>query len=471
MPTQHIALALFLVLLAIGVIILISILVIVKRRIARRKSRIGRTTYNSCGHGLPKVWKSNIEKKINGTVKIRTEPQVFGPHYSENYDVYTSTGEVTFLYRAKTVDQFLMLKQAILSLDSTLEAPPLRDIRDFLLTARHNIMNPPPSRDHIEEYCQLYLWARHDLNVRKLFFIVLSTTTTTATTTTTSTTAATTITATPTPITSTPPPPTTTATTTLLLPYQVNRTKPWPVYSSGGTNTIGQSSSEQPSKIHKRNHSNFKINFPSFLFKATEHSQPRVVHSSASVTTVTTTILSSSSPLTTTITTSIALSTPILSSPSKSIVNQSRPTRVKVLSRTGQPSGLNLKRLSHSTHRKKRELLVSSSEHETLTKNSHLIHPSHVFTNDVIGEIDSNVDLTLLNKIDRMETKTGSSSHRRDSCQSDGSQTALIDLEPVIVVNQSKTLSQPSRQMKLSEPYIIQPDIKNLTRFNKGEYV
>uniref|UniRef100_A0A095BTK2 Uncharacterized protein n=1 Tax=Schistosoma haematobium TaxID=6185 RepID=A0A095BTK2_SCHHA len=401
MPTQHIALALFLVLLAIGVIILISILVIVKRRIARRKSRIGRTTYNSCGHGLPKVWKSNIEKKINGTVKIRTEPQVFGPHYSENYDVYTSTGEVTFLYRAKTVDQFLMLKQAILSLDSTLEAPPLRDIRDFLLTARHNVMNPPPSRDHIEEYCQL-----------------------------------------------------------------VNRTKPWPVYSSGGTNTFGQSSSEQSSKIHKRNHSNFKINFPSFLFKATEHSKLRVVHSSASVTTITTTIPSSSSPLTTTITSSIALSTPTLSSPSTSIVNQSRPTRVKVLSRTGQPSGLNLKRLSHSTHRKKHELLVSSSEHETLTKNSHLIHPSHVFTNDVIGEIDSSVD--LLNKIDRMETKTGSCSHRRDSCQSDGSQTALIDLEPVIVVNPSKTLSQPSRQIKLSESYIIQPDIKNLTRFNKG---
>ncbi|VDP70009.1 unnamed protein product [Schistosoma mattheei] len=386
MPTQHIALALFLVLLAIGVIILISILVIVKRRIARRKSRIGRTTYNSCGHGLPKVWKSNIEKKINGTVKIRTEPQVFGPHYSENYDVYTST------------------EQAILSLDSTLEAPPLRDIRDFLLTARHNVMNPPPSRDHIEEYCQL-----------------------------------------------------------------VNRTKPWPVYSSGGTNTIGQSSSEQSSKIHKRNHSNFRINFPSFLFKATEHSQLRVVHSSASVTTVTTTIPSSSSPLTTTITTSIALSTPTLSSPSTSIVNQSRPTRVKVLSRTGQPSGLNLKRLSHSTHRKKHELLVSSSEHESLTKNSHLIHPSHVFTNDVIGEVDSSVD--LLNKIDRMETKTGSCSHRRDSCQSDGSQTALIDLEPVIVVNPSKTLSQPSRQIKLSESYIIQPDIKNLTRFNKGEYV
>ncbi|CAH8558830.1 unnamed protein product [Schistosoma guineensis] len=430
MPTQHIALALFLVLLAIGVIILISILVIVKRRIARRKSRIGRTTYNSCGHGLPKVWKSNIEKKINGTVKIRTEPQVFGPHYSENYNVYTSTGEVTFLYRAKTVDQFLMLKQAILSLDSTLEAPPLRDIRDFLLTARHNVMNPPPSRDHIEEYCQLYLWARHDLNPfgesEYKRFCELQTN----------------------------------------LLEIVNRTKPWPVYSSGGTNTFGQSSSEQSSKIHKRNHSNFKINFPSFLFKATEHSKLRVVHSSASVTTVTTTIPSSSSPLTTTITTSIALSTPTLSSPSTSIVNQSRPTRVKVLSRTGQPSGLNLKRLSHSTHRKKHELLVSSSEHETLTKNSHLIHPSHVFTNDVIGEIDSSVD--LLNKIDRMETKTGSCSHRRDSCQSDGSQTALIDLEPVIVVNPSKTLSQPSRQIKLSESYIIQPDIKNLTRFNKG---
>ncbi|XP_018645125.1 hypothetical protein Smp_158090 [Schistosoma mansoni] len=293
MPAQHIALALFLVLLAIGVIILISILVIVKRRIARRKSRIGRTTYNSCGHGLPKVWKSNIEKKINGTVKIRTEPQVFGLHYSENYDVYTSA------------------EQAILSLDPTLEAPPLRDIRDFLLTARHNIMNPPPSRDYIEEYCQLYLWARHDLN------------------------------------------------------------------------PFGESEYRRFCEL-----------------------------------------------------------------------------QTNLLEITGQPSGLNLKRLSHSTHRKKHELLVSPSEHETLTGNSLLIHSSHVFTNDIISEIDSNVD--------RIETKTGNCSHRRDSCQSDGSQTALIDLEPVIVVNQSKTSLQPSRQIKLNESYNIQPDTKNLTRFNKG---
>uniref|UniRef100_A0A5K4FFT5 Uncharacterized protein n=1 Tax=Schistosoma mansoni TaxID=6183 RepID=A0A5K4FFT5_SCHMA len=337
---------------------------------------------------------------------------------------WPTKSEVTFLYRAKTVDQFLMLKQAILSLDPTLEAPPLRDIRDFLLTARHNIMNPPPSRDYIEEYCQLYLWARHDLNpfgeseYRR--FCELQTN----------------------------------------LLEIVNRTGPWPVYSSGGINTIGQSSSEHSSKIHKRTHSNFKINFPSFLFKATEHSQPRVVRSGASVTTVTTTIPSSSSSLTTAITTSIALSTATLSSPSISVVHQSRPTRVKVLSRTGQPSGLNLKRLSHSTHRKKHELLVSPSEHETLTGNSLLIHSSHVFTNDIISEIDSNVD--------RIETKTGNCSHRRDSCQSDGSQTALIDLEPVIVVNQSKTSLQPSRQIKLNESYNIQPDTKNLTRFNKG---
>ncbi|CAH8542749.1 unnamed protein product [Heterobilharzia americana] len=126
MPTQHIALALFLVLLAIGAIIIISILIVVKRRIARRKSRIGRTTYTPCGQGLPKVWKSNIEKKINATIKVRTEPQVFGPHYVENYNMYISNGEVTFLHRAKTLDQFLVLKQAILSVDPTLEAPPLR---------------------------------------------------------------------------------------------------------------------------------------------------------------------------------------------------------------------------------------------------------------------------------------------------------------------------------------------------------
>ncbi|KAH8870003.1 BTB/POZ domain-containing protein isoform 1 [Schistosoma japonicum] len=436
MPTQHIALALFLVLLAIGSIMLISILIIVKRRIARRKSRVGRTTYNPCGHGLPKVWKSNIEKKINATIKIRTEPQVFGPHYAENYDAYISNGELTFLHRAKAVDQFLTLKQAILSIDPTLEAPPLRDIRDFLLTARHHIMNPPPPRDYIEEYCQLYLWARHDLNpfgqAEYTRFCELQTT----------------------------------------LLETINRSGSWPVYSSTASNLIGQLSSEQPLKAHKRTHSNFKVSFPSFLFKSTEHSQPRIAHPIGLVTTTVATTFGSSSQQTETSTSmSTGLYTATSSSlPSITVVQQSRPTRVKVLSKTGQTGGLNLKRLSHSTYRKKHELLVSPSEHDTLAMTSRLPSSSHVFTNDIIGENDSSVDLTLLNKIDRIDAKASgvTCSHRRDSCQSDGSQTALIDLEPIIVVNQSKSPIQTSRQIKLNESYIMQPDTKNSIRFNKG---
>ncbi|TPP63768.1 hypothetical protein FGIG_11727 [Fasciola gigantica] len=70
---------------------------------------------------------------------------------------------MTFLYRAKAVDQFIYLKENILRLCPTLEAPPIRGIQAFLFTARDHAMNPPASRERIEEYCRLYLWARHDL--------------------------------------------------------------------------------------------------------------------------------------------------------------------------------------------------------------------------------------------------------------------------------------------------------------------
>lgn len=55
MSGQTIALSLFLVLVAIGAIILIGIFIVIKRSIARRKSRIGRIVYTPVGNGAPKV--------------------------------------------------------------------------------------------------------------------------------------------------------------------------------------------------------------------------------------------------------------------------------------------------------------------------------------------------------------------------------------------------------------------------------
>ncbi|CAH8542732.1 unnamed protein product [Heterobilharzia americana] len=325
-------------------------------------------------------------------------------------------------------------------------------------------MNPPPSRDRIEEYCQLYLWARHDLNpfgeseytrfcelqsilleyieqkckdsirllhqTNKIKVIVES--------------------------------------SFDLYNHQTKATKILRKRNGSKVNypgssptycvtrsAIGQLTSEQPVKVHKRSHSNFKINFPSFLFKATEHSQPRIVVPSTSTTVTTLTTISAS------------LSSP--SSLQRTSVQQSRPTRVKVLSRTGQGSsssgggsGLNLKRLSHSAHRKKHGLLVSPPDNETSTilqSND----PSHVFTNDIIGELDSNADLLLVSKGDINGT---SILRRRDSCQSDGSQTALIDLEPVIA--SPKSSIQSSRPIIKHTDSYNQPDSRSSIRYNKG---
>ncbi|VDP93960.1 unnamed protein product [Echinostoma caproni] len=163
MHTQHIALALFLILVTVGIIVVLSIFIVVKRRITRRKSRVERNTYTPCGHGLSKVWRENLERSINATVRVRTEPRTFGAHYEENFNRYCTEDKITYLYRAKAVDEFLKLKKSILQLCPDLEAPPIRGIQAFLLTARDHAMSPPASRDRIEEYCRLYLWARHDL--------------------------------------------------------------------------------------------------------------------------------------------------------------------------------------------------------------------------------------------------------------------------------------------------------------------
>ncbi|KAF6775890.1 hypothetical protein AHF37_04476 [Paragonimus kellicotti] len=164
MQAQYIALAWFLILITVGVIVLLSTVIVVKRRVSRRKSRIDRAVYTPCGFGLSKVWKEAVEKRLNSTVRVRTEPRVFGTHYSENFDAYLKDKRVTFLFRAKAVDEFLELKERILSICPDLEAPSIRGIHAFLLTARDHAMSPPAPRELIEEYCKLYLWARHDLN-------------------------------------------------------------------------------------------------------------------------------------------------------------------------------------------------------------------------------------------------------------------------------------------------------------------
>lgn len=56
MSGQTIALSLFLVLVAIGIIIVFGFFIVIKRSISRRKSRIGRIVCAPVGNGAPKVW-------------------------------------------------------------------------------------------------------------------------------------------------------------------------------------------------------------------------------------------------------------------------------------------------------------------------------------------------------------------------------------------------------------------------------
>lgn len=47
------------------------------------------------------------------------------------------------------------------------EAPPVRSIRDFLMSACSEAMLPKPNRELVESYCELYNRARHDPGVGK----------------------------------------------------------------------------------------------------------------------------------------------------------------------------------------------------------------------------------------------------------------------------------------------------------------
>nr|VZI19871.1 unnamed protein product [Spirometra erinaceieuropaei] len=147
---------------AIGAIIFLSIIIVVKRSISRRKGRVGKIIYTPCGHGAPNMWKDLVNKKINATVEVRTEPRILGPTSSDGLCPNPTNQVLGFRFRAKTVDLFVDLKEAILLSFSDLEAPPIRNIRDFLMAARAKAMHPTAPRDMVDSYCKLYMRARHD---------------------------------------------------------------------------------------------------------------------------------------------------------------------------------------------------------------------------------------------------------------------------------------------------------------------
>ncbi|VDK22181.1 unnamed protein product [Taenia asiatica] len=161
MSGQTIALSLFLLLVAFGVVIVLGSFIFIKRSIARRKSRIGRIVYTPVGNGAPKFWKELINSKINSTVKVRSEPRVLcssDPNKQDN----TAERNLGFQFRANTVDLFVDLKEKIIASYPLFEAPPVRSIRDFLLIASSQAMKPKPGRDIVETYCEFYNRARYD---------------------------------------------------------------------------------------------------------------------------------------------------------------------------------------------------------------------------------------------------------------------------------------------------------------------
>lgn len=95
------------------------------------------------------------------TVKIRPEPRVF---YSSNSDRQNDTAgrNLGFQFRANTVDLFVDLKEKILASYPLFEAPPVRGIKDFLLSASSQSMNPKPDSHLVETYCEFYNRARYD---------------------------------------------------------------------------------------------------------------------------------------------------------------------------------------------------------------------------------------------------------------------------------------------------------------------
>ncbi|KAG5451865.1 hypothetical protein CSKR_111241 [Clonorchis sinensis] len=368
MQTQYIALAWFLILVTVGVIVVLSIAIVVKRRVARRKSRIDRGVYTPYGYGLSKIWKERVERHLNGTVRVRTEPRVFGTHYSESFDMYQNNKQVGFLYRAKAVDEFLKLKESILAICPGMEAPPIRGIHAFLMTARDDAMNPPAPRERIEEYCRLYLWARHDLDpfgedeYKKLCEVQNH------------------------------------------LMAHVARAAA--LHDSGASNTPSTTCLRRNSAKHfsmGRLHHNLRAH-------AGKSSDVLCTHSRSST---------------------------------KSDFTRTDRTHSSLKS----PANISLKRLSHG-HRKGHELLVSLGEPSTepavtmSAKTAQAVYSKPLVRSDTDGIPPVNVNAA---------NTAGQS--RRGSCQSDGSQTALIDLEPSIV--NPKSSAQVARNPRSNDAFEV----------------
>ncbi|KER31882.1 hypothetical protein T265_01969 [Opisthorchis viverrini] len=331
MQTQYIALAWFLILVTVGVIVVLSIAIVVKRRVARRKSRIDRGVYTPYGYGLSKIWKERVERHLNGTVRVRTEPRVF-------------------------------------AICPGMEAPPIRGIHAFLMTARDDAMNPPAPRERIEEYCRLYLWARHDLDpfgeaeYKKLCEVQSH------------------------------------------LMAHVARAAA--LHDSGASNTPSTTCLRRNSAKHfsmGRLHHNLKAH-------AGKSSDVLCTHSRSST---------------------------------KSDLTRMDRTHSSLKS----PANISLKRLSHG-HRKGHELLVSLGEPPTepavtvSTKSAQAVYSKPLVRSDTDGIPSVNVN----------SANTAGQS-RRGSCQSDGSQTALIDLEPSIVNPKSST--QAARNPRSNDAFEV----------------
>ncbi|OON18934.1 hypothetical protein X801_05205, partial [Opisthorchis viverrini] len=333
-----------------GVIVVLSIAIVVKRRVARRKSRIDRGVYTPYGYGLSKIWKERVERHLNGTVRVRTEPRVFGTHYSESFDMYQNN------------------KESILAICPGMEAPPIRGIHAFLMTARDDAMNPPAPRERIEEYCRLYLWARHDLDpfgeaeYKKLCEVQSH------------------------------------------LMAHVARAAA--LHDSGASNTPSTTCLRRNSAKHfsmGRLHHNLKAH-------AGKSSDVLCTHSRSST---------------------------------KSDLTRMDRTHSSLKS----PANISLKRLSHG-HRKGHELLVSLGEPPTepavtvSTKSAQAVYSKPLVRSDTDGIPSVNVN----------SANTAGQS-RRGSCQSDGSQTALIDLEPSIVNPKSST--QAARNPRSNDAFEV----------------
>ncbi|CAL8068918.1 unnamed protein product [Calicophoron daubneyi] len=279
---------------------------------------------------------------------------------------------MTFLYRAKTVDEFLKLKRSIMQLCPDLEAPPIRGILAFLMAARDQAMYPPASRDRIEEYCRLYLSARHDINpfgeadYRKFCELQAS------------------------------------------LMELVSRAA-----------AVRESASSNPPSGHL--HRSHSTKFPPLNRIAPN---PKVFS----------TILTGSEE--------VSLTSP--TSPDKIEHLRSDKAGSGVGSKPNTGGALSFKRLSH-THRKGHELLVSLGDNDDISfpkssKSSRRAHKKDL--DEVLGGVE-NVSADPKNDEGAAHVDGGG---RRSSCQSDGSQTALIDLDPECVV--SKTAAQGTRYLR-----------------------